>query len=401
MKKLLYITLLSLFTLVYNITVIAIEPLALYLTWQQDPTSTMTILWITRPEQQEDFLAYQKIDENEWHSAKGKHVLLPNGSNCVLHTVQLGSLDQGTGYRFRISDCDSEFKFRTVPKDLSNPVTFVAGGDIYRGSIDPVIDMNRQAAKTNPYFALLGGDIAYSVDSGKTMRWWVVEEKIDRWLDFLNAWTKTMVTYEGYLIPLIPTIGNHETLGDEEQTPDKAVFFYALFPMPGKQGYAVLDFGNYLSILVMDSGITHTIDREQAQWLENTLQQRQQIPYKFAIYHIGAFPSHRSPDGKWTEMIRRYWVPKFEKYHLTAAFENHDHAYKRTFPLANGKIDPSGVLYLGDGCWGIPGPRVPEKRWYIAHCSSDRHIYVTTLKQDSCQFKAIGQQGNIVDEFSR
>lgn len=44
-------------------------------------------------------------------------------------------------------------------------------------------------------------------------------------------------------------------------------------------------------------------------------------------------------------------APLFEEYELTAAFENHDHTYKRTHRIRDGWWIPRGVLYLGDGAW--------------------------------------------------
>lgn len=52
-----------------------------------------------------------------------------------------------------------------------------------------------------------------------------------------------------------------------------------------------------------------------------------------AIYHVPAYPSARSFTGRTQSMIRKHWVPLFEKSTMNLAFENHDHAYKRTYPI--------------------------------------------------------------------
>ena len=45
-------------------------------------------------------------------------------------------------------------------------------------------------------------------------------------------------------------------------------------------------------------------------------------------------------------------MPLFDKYQVTAVFENDHHTYKRTHPLLNNQIDRKrGIVYLGDGCW--------------------------------------------------
>jgi hypothetical protein len=100
--------------------------------------------------------------------------------------------------------------------------------------------------------------------------------------------------------------------------------------------------------------------------------------------------------------VRHFWVPLFDKYGLTAAFENHDHAYKRTFPLRSGKIDPQGVLFFGDGAWGVEEPRersAKDKRWYLANSASRSHFIMVTIKGSEKHFAAIDPNGVIFDEF--
>jgi hypothetical protein len=99
--------------------------------------------------------------------------------------------------------------------------------------------------------------------------------------------------------------------------------------------------------------------------LNNTLKERSTIPYKFVIYHVAAFPSVRKWDGSTAKDIRKHWVPLFEEYGVSAVFENHDHAYKRSKLLKRGVVDPTGVLYFGDGGWAVDArtPKTPEEVW--------------------------------------
>ena len=92
----------------------------------------------------------------------------------------------------------------------------------------------------------------------------------------------------------------------------------------------------------------------------------------------------------------------FEQFGVTAVFEHHDHAYKRTWPIKNNKIDfDSGVLYLGDGAWGVAIPRtpkLPDTTWYLAKTASSRHVIFVTLQGKERHFMAIDDEGNIIDE---
>lgn len=378
------------------------DPIVVYLTWMRDPHCTMTIRWITRPERTADIIEYHADGDTEWQIAKGTHVALPNATPYLIHQVTLSSLKPSTDYFFRPGVDGVTFKFHTMPRVLNTPVRFVSGGDVYRDDLEAVKEMNRIAASTNPHFAIVGGDIAYSIMNGNFIHRLISREKFDRWLDWLKTWKSLMVTTDGCLIPILPVIGNHETMGGEDQRSDKAVFFYALFPMPGKQGYNVLDFGNYLSVFLLDSGHTNFIHGDQTRWLEQTLKQRQDIPNKFAVYHVGAYPSVRPDNSKYSRLIRRQWVPLFDEYGLSAAFEHHDHAYKRTHPLTDGKVNQKGVVYIGDGCWGIRTPRVPKtpaELWYLAKSMSCRHVISVTLDVRFRKYKVITHEGRTVDEF--
>lgn len=386
-----------------------LDPVAVYLTWQRSPESTMTIRWLTPPDHKDDMIEYQREGDNTWRQTMGTHTNLPENAPYLLHSVELTNLSPSTNYFFRTRPQGIAYKFQTMPATLEQPLRFVVGGDMYHDTLDKLIETNRQAAKTSPLFALIGGDIAYAANKKTSFlpRWtnvWIdklMGQKFDRWLAWLIAWKNEMVTPDGRLVPMMPILGNHDVSGGFGQTPKEAPFFYAFFAMPGPQGYNVLDFGNYMSIFLLDSGHTHPVEGRQTKWLANTLGQRSMVPNKFAIYHVPAYPSVRDMNLESCSMIRKNWVPIFDKFHLTAAFEHHDHDYKRTFPLTNGKIDPAGVIYLGDGAWGVDEPREMRheaQKWYLEKTLPVRHFILVELRPDNRRAAAISSTGVLIDE---
>ena len=86
---------------------------------------------------------------------------------------------------------------------------------------------------------------------------------------------------------------------------------------------------------------------------------------------------------------------------MKVAFENHDHAYKRTHPIRNGKIDPTGIVYLGDGAWGVNlrKPDTGNPRWFIARSDSIRHFFVVTLYPEGRHILAVNDSGQVFDEI--
>ena len=399
------IILLHLMLLIHFLPLIAVDgeenaPVAFYLTWQRDPETTMVFQWITHKEQTINELQFKQHGSDQWYHVEAAISNMPDKVPYLIHAVELHQLIPSTSYEFRIGSQGKIYKFRTMPKDLTKPVRFIAAGDIYhtQGKIETLRQMNRLAAKLNPDFILLGGDLVYA-DNPRTLG---KTKPVDRWLEWLKTWTEDMITADGRVIPMIPIIGNHEVKrgGTGKPFPD-AAYFYGLFTFPGIQGYNVLDFGKYMTILGMDSGHTHPVTGPQTLWLNNTLKERSTIPYKFVIYHVAAFLSVRKWDGSTAKDIRKHWVPLFEEYGVSAVFENHDHAYKRSKLLKRGVVDPTGVLYFGDGGWAVDArtPKTPEEVWYLAKSAAARNMLLTIVEESSLHFISYDENGNILDEY--
>ena len=82
---------------------------------------------------------------------------------------------------------------------------------------------------------------------------------------------------------------------------------------------------------------------------------------RFAMYHDPLFSSwsaYTANPGN-----RQLWTPTFDQHHITVAFENHVHSFKRTHKIYQGNVVPDeaphGTVYLGDGNLGIDLPRPP------------------------------------------
>lgn len=166
-----------------------------------------------------------------------------------------------------------------------------------------------------------------------------------------------------------------------------------------------MDFGRYLSLIMLDTDHTNPIKGEQTRWLQKVLEDRNDVTHIIPVYHLPAWPSARNPDDSRFEHIRKYWHPLFEEHRVVVAFENHDHTYKRTYPIRNGKIDPNGVVYMGDGAWGVytrtPGSRHDEHAWYLKRASSDRHFILGTIHGRLIHYVVINESGEVIDEYPR
>ncbi len=318
--------------------------------------------------------------------------ILPFGdySGLFVHRATFDGLQPGGEYVLRVGGTDAiPHRFRTAPATLDKPLVFVTGGDV--GTSEYVKDLHRQAAQWHPIFGLIGGDCAYA--NGRSPHLWV---------QFLRLWRENMVDPDGRLIPMLCAIGNHEVDGSWGQTRVQSPLFLALFDgLYPENTYATIDFGDYLSLVLLDSGHVSAHGGNQTDWLGEALAARVDRPHLFTAYHVPAYPSHREFEGTYSELARRHWVPLFDRYGVDVSFENHDHTYKRTHRLTGGEPDPEGVLYLGDGCWGVVPRTVatPEQRPYLEKTASTRHVIRVTLDGDERDFLAVDDQGRVIDRY--
>ncbi|HEV8060059.1 MAG TPA: metallophosphoesterase family protein [Gemmataceae bacterium] len=388
----------------------AFQPSTLFLTWHKDPTTTMDVQWIGVNGETADTKVYYTADKIPV-PVKGERTTASKVTWQSLPTVakpypmsdfkvfrgELSGLKPGTDYSFRIGKSSPIYKFRTMPSKATDAITFISGGDC---GINPAaVNNNIVAARQDPMFAIVGGDLGY--DNGRS---------VDVSLSFIRNYSRHMIGRDGRLIPLITCIGNHEVDGGYSTHREKATFFLPLFGgLYPETGYATLDFGDYLSLVLLDTGHTTPIAGAQADWLEKTLKARADNPNVFVVNHVPAYPSVRNPigvpakDGRAAqhgtgEDQRTHWVPLYEKYRVPVVLEHHDHTFKRTKPLINGLANNNGVLYLGDGSWGrLRNPRTPDPLHVMAKTSQDYHISMHRIQGEERFHMAMDEQGRIMD----
>jgi acid phosphatase type 7 len=380
------------FFLLFSAFARADEPEILYLTWIHDPTTTMTIQWHTPNYETASTLFYRKEGESRWTPQKGAFKILRGTSNLV-HTVELTELEPKTTYQFCFEVGTADYRFRTLSDNSADPLHFVVAGDAYY-YLTPFRKMNAKIVRHDPEFIVIGGDIAYSYSRKLIFR--TPYEDVRRWQIFFKEWKKTMITSDGRLIPMLPVLGNHDI-----DPSKKEVYFFQLFALPHEdKAYRALDIGNFLSFIFLDTGHFSPVQGEQTEWLNKTLDERSHIALKLPVYHVAAYPSAYAYEGPTPTLIRSNWVPLFESYKVKVAFEHHNHAFKRTYPIKEGAIDPSGVLYLGDGSWGVsPRAVASNKRWYIEKAKRANCFWLITHKNEQTLFQAFNLKGKLIDEI--
>jgi len=256
----------------------------------------------------------------------------------------------------------------------------------------------------DPYFALIGGDVAYANSFPTCYRVW------DKWL---QMWETNMLTIAGHMIPFIMAIGNHEA-GGWGIPQEEVQFFFKYFaqqtnsnPDPNQRSsFHSHNITANSAIMVLDTAHVAPVTGDQLNWLTQQLSTKYAgFSNTMAVYHVPMYPGASSLDmSPRSATLKKYWAPVFDTYNLNTAFENHDHTYARSKLLKGDKENANGTLYAGAGTWGVT-PRAihPDNEKYLAKWASTQFVYRVDLDEANKQmdFTAIDPSGSVIDQFTR
>ena len=379
-------------------------PKTLLLTWEGDPCTTMTAQWLRgpglgdRPEKGKgEEVRWKKLGEPTWQVVRSTSTDFPDPEKrgmprWSLSRVRWKGLEEGKEYVFQVGD-SPEQGFRTAPEKLGAGVTFVVGGDV--DVMESSAQIMRVGSEQDPLFMSVGGDLAYGDGHD------VVRE-----IKFWEQWSEVARAPDGRIIPFVAGIGNHEVKGGYvqegatfAQMKERAPFFYSLFGgLYRKEEPVALDFGNYLSLLLMDSGHVLPIPSQTA-WLKKNLEMRKSVPWVFASWHVPAFPSFRSwREQKEIVQSREEWVPVLEASEVTAVFNHHEHNLQRV--ETEGKAGRK-IPFLGNGALGVEArpQQCPESKKLSKAFSQSDYVNVVQLRADGVTVRSLGPKGEELDRL--
>ena len=352
-------------------------------------------------------LRYRKKGALDWSVIMGIAMNVPD-TDRIVHTVQIEGLTPDTQYEFQVSsphrsvyltwennpstsmvihwqtlkpftkkytsgfDTYNTYMFKTVPVTLTGSFKVAQISDTHGGG-EHLNDVFRRIGRHDTSVIIHGGDIATG-NGGQA--------DASTWYGFFDS-----INYakdrQGNLIPILVTLGNHETWGGssgiqyggagakpnfETGQRGDTEWYYAFFPVfPGLKGYGEITFGDYLSIMQIDPGISTLIEGEQTTWITNTLQDKSTIPNKLISLHYGPYPAGRRQYYSYNIAVKDSLVPLWEE-HKPVVFSGHDHVWCVSPPIKNGEINlENGIRYLGSGTAGVQvrEARNPKTKWWI------------------------------------
>jgi len=345
-------------------------PRDIHLSWQNDPSNSITIMWRTNPDITESIVEYGLTSDYGESTIGMVHSYIYAKEEVVWHTVELINLLPNTTYHYRCGmpgEWSKDYIFTTAQEeDKRVSFKFAVFGDS-RGGYDILADIFKKVKAEGVKFIIFTGDLT---DGGSQYEY--------------NKWFKAG---EGIFteIPLISVHGNHEGMQNT---------YFDQFAFPGNEKWFSFDYANIHFIFLLTISEPYVV--EQRSWLLKDLRGNTK-PWIIAIGHKPAYAADINHGS--TQYIIDYWVDVFERYGVDLYFNGHSHNYERTWPIRDGQINADGVRYITTGAAGAPLVGNGYD-WWTALSESTYHYIVVTVRRS--QIKAVVKRldGSILDNFT-
>lgn len=365
----------------------SVAPAPVYLTWSEDPRTSMTVQWRTSAEVEDGVVLYRKRGSDDAFTSLPAEIrpmddlMLANDRFCHWYRAVVTGLEPETVYEYQVGSPNRGAfsvlaEFATAPESPA-PFSFFHLSDTHNNPLwgklmKETLDLYPQAA-----FSVISGDL---VGTGLVR---------DDWDKFFTYGQSTF-----QVRPVMPSKGNHDS-----QLGLGAAMYHDLFGLP-ENGPAELEpRGTYTftysnaQFFMMD---VMSDEVAQTAWLEEQLK-NSTATWKFAVFH---FPFYELGEGY--PRLESTWGALFDKYHLDIVLCGHIHRYMRTYPLKGGKIVGSpaeGTIHISSVC--IPSRPTPGRKADITEVQLGGGSFVNLLTIDGnrLEFKAVSNGGQVKDEF--
>lgn len=372
-----------------------------HLSWQNDPATTMTVMWSTSSTQSPPAVEYGLTTG---YGSTSTGVSATHG--VALHTVELTGLTPDTLYHYRMSDdggaWSGDYTFRSGPtagQTGTDGFVVTVTGD--KGTSANAVAVNTQMAAQNADLNIANGDLIYSPTDSVTHTWFEQQQVFAQSTPFMIAW------------------GNHET-----STSDPAYSgMQAHFAMPtsatSSERYFSYNVGN-AHFLHIDSNTDNStatssaqyafIQRDLAAAATNT-----NILWTIVAFHHNIYsPGGDHPDTE--TPVRANLQPLFDQYGVDVAFTAHNHYYSRSMPMANNVVikdtqnnasgpeayvfngSNHGQVYLVTGGGGQTKDSCPAIPSFVIRCDSTYSFGKMTITDGLLTVQGINASGTLMDD---
>jgi predicted phosphodiesterase len=202
-------------------------------------------------------------------------------------------------------------------------------------------------------------------------------------------------------VPVFPCIGNHEK---------NHANYYRYFSLPNPEYYYSFRYGD-AEFFALDTNKDRTAGLlpggEQYRWLDAALA-RSDATWKFCFHHHPVYSSDADDYGDTAkertaggDLRVRLLQQLYEKHRVDVVFNGHIHAYERTWPVREGRVDrDKGVVHVTTGGGGgrLEGFG-PTPLFFQNQLRSDFHFCQLSVHRGRLEFRAFDHEGRLFDHF--
>ncbi len=360
--------------------IVAAAPYFLVSPYLQYPTTDSIRIGF---ETSEESTALVEYSEN---SPLGDKVETPIGT---LHHATITGLKPSTSYFYKVTATTKAGDKIVGP--LLSFKTAALTGESFNFAVFGDSQRNRRltgqvatrAYENRPSFVLHLGDV---VDDGSDKSQW------------LNDLFRPCQELFGR-VAMMPTIGNHER---------DHPFYYQYFNLPEPEFHYKFTWAD-ADFFAIDSNKPLELGKGQMAWLEKELV-ASKAKWKFCFHHHPCYSSDSNDYGDsfngkqstfGTDKMQKI-TSLYEKYKVDFVLNGHIHAYERTFPIKNNKVDNDGVVYLTSGGFGGGLENfTPTPAYFKAANRVDYHMVLFTITNNSLQLRAYDKDGQLFDTWTK
>ena len=374
-----------------------------HLSWQNDPSTTMTIVWSTEKAKAD----IQPIVQYGKTSAYGSTASGSNANHGVIvHTVEIAGLQPDTRYYYRLSDHGGKWSggmsFRTAPaagQTAKGGIVVTVSGD--KGPYSDAQAINQQITAQNAHLHLIVGDLAYTSK----------DDRYHEWLDQQQSYAQSA--------PLMPVWGNHDTTDNDPPYNVGQAHFALPKNATADERYYAYTVGNAHFIAVdsnTDSGTAP--GTAQYKWLQNDLSAaaaNPRINWIIVYFHHNIY----SGEGKYSDTatpVRAHFQPFFDQFGVDLVLNGHNHYYARSMPVGynavvkrtdNNSNQPElydftpkdhGQIYVTTGGGGKPLYSCPSLPAFMIRCDAAYSFGRFTIDSSRLTFTALRSDGTVLDD---
>ncbi len=316
-----------------------------YLSWSDDPSTTMTISFKT-PENVSTIVQY---------GLNRSYSDFTSTSNTQWHSVTLTNLKPSTLYYYRISSStynysymNVDYSFTTAPApSITTPSSFrfAVYGDHRQGVFGRCYhqELVDKLIQYHPDFVLDVGDVVLEASGNANGQW---DRLFYEWRNFAPY------------TPIMIGMGNHEFY--EGPNPDFGAYYTQVVNYPGNEHYYSFNYSNAHFISLNLSIDEHRVlpGSPEYNWLLSDLQKANSSPeidWIFVFFHVPLYSSgSHGPNENLINDLKYI----FDTSGVDLVLQGHDHHYERievsNLPyLVIGGGGAEHEMYLGTNPWSI------------------------------------------------